>query len=110
MELSLLFINQVVCVIVCCFRCFDKEPKKIGTCTHLNSVIGFLVEDGHIRPVQPLDDLDHGIRLVGVRRYRSQEIFESLLITQLGTCRKEAHLKLNRKKIVKFNTIGCIQP
>ncbi|GIY34621.1 hypothetical protein CEXT_101331 [Caerostris extrusa] len=67
------------------------------TKTYLNAVVGFFVENRDVSPVQSLDDLDHGVGLVRVGGDGSQEVLESLLVAQLGTRRKEAHLELEKK-------------
>lgn len=61
--------------------------------THRISVGGFLVEDGHVRPLEQRDDADDGFHLALVRRHRAQKVLEPFLVAQLGARREEAHLR-----------------
>ena len=80
--------------------CSHKPGRKIpGLCinhppsSHLNSVVGFLVDDGYVLPAELEDDLGHGEGLVVVAGDGAREVLEALLVGQLGTRGEEGDLE-----------------
>ena len=61
--------------------------------THQETVAGFLVHDGDVCPVEQLDEFDHGLCLVFVRRDGACEERVALHRTEGWTSREETHLR-----------------
>ena len=68
--------------------CVNHPPSS-----HLNSVVGFLVDDGYVLPAELEDNLGHGEGLVVVDGDGAREVLEALLVGQLGTRGEEGDLE-----------------
>ena len=62
--------------------------------THHLPITRFLVDSGHVGPVEELDEFHHGFSLVLVGWNGPHEEWKPVFRTQRWTCGEEAHLQL----------------
>lgn len=53
--------------------------------SYLDPVIGLLVNNGDVAPLQQHDDIHHGLHLIQIRGNGPREVLEALFVAQFGT-------------------------